>query len=382
MAERLVQLPRLGEAMAEATVVAWLVEAGEQVIVDQPLVEVETDKSVQEVVSPCAGVVTELRAETGERYQVDDVLAVVEDDREASSEIAKALAAAPEPLASDPGGAVGPAAPLPRSADRFLSPRVRRLLDLHELSVADLDLVTPTGLDGRVTAADVERLVARLDADYESQPLPSLRGAVAEGMTRSWRRPLATMACGVRLEAVLAHRRTVSGRPSLSVYALHALATALRERPQVATLIAGGRIQVPKRMRIALAVAVDGGIRMPVIEDADQKSYADLEAEVAASTEEARHGKGPGWTGAIAAVSNYGSLGLDWATPVPAAGQNCILGVGAPRRQPVWNARAKQFEPIRACELTLTIDHRVSDGADAANLLHKVIALLEHPVGG
>jgi pyruvate/2-oxoglutarate dehydrogenase complex dihydrolipoamide acyltransferase (E2) component len=384
-----VKLPQFGESAAEATIMAWLVEPGATVSAEQDLVEVQTEKSVLTVASPAAGKLLEHAVALGDKPQVGDVLAWLEcadgtvvadatNDADASTTTsaqptsAPAVAKATKPVA-------GPHRSLQRHVHvppaGFLSPRLRMLMDEHGLQPGDLSAIKGTGEGGRITADDLENYLA------EGSQLSPLRQAIATGMMRSWSRPLATAARPVKLDPLLAHRRTVDGRPSATVYALRALALALKDNVRMACRLVGTRLNQPKSLDLGVAVEVDDGVLTPVIRAVDTLSLAQLSAAIDGVLERARTGKLKATDSgdAVCAVTNYGTFGLTWATPIPQPGHATILGIGAVQSVPDWNPGTKTWDRIRQAELTLTFDHRIADGGAAARLLMRIAELMEHP---
>jgi len=385
-------LPQFGESAAEATVVTWLVQPGAPVALDQELVEVQTEKSVMTVASPVAGTLDEQAAKQNQRVAVGGVLGYVM----VADGVVLPLVAAPVPTpppwttatSATASAAIGsvpahsrfafsaelppPTAPGPA----FVSPRLRARMAEAGLSPNDLSAIPGTGASGRVTARDLERFLATT----EGSVISPLRFAVASSMARSWTRPLATVAREVRLDALLAHRRDIAGRPSATVYALRALALGLAEDDRLACKIIGNRLVRPAALDLAVAVEVDDGVLTPVLKRVNTLGLGDLTTEVHRVTEQARtRGVTDAIGPSVATVSNYGTFGITWATPIPLPGQGLILGIGALRNVPDWNPATKGWDRAREAELTLTFDHRIADGGVAARLLHRVAELLEHP---
>lgn len=393
-----IRMPQLGEAAAEATVVAWLAAPGAAVKAEQDLLEVQTEKSLLTVASPADGVLLEACAKPGSVCKVGEILGWVGEPGAAAGPAAAPPGAhdvgpaPPVPAAGAPppsapaaapaakrprarsGGGLAPPTLLAESGERgFLSPRVRHLIAEHGLKASDLAFIAGSGAGGRITAADIERYVA------SGEPLPPIRQAVAAGMTKSWTRPLATVAMPVALEALLAHRRSVPGRPSLTVYALRALALALAAGSPFARRLTGSRLHTPASVDLAVAVEVEGGVLTPVIRRVERTALAELTALVETAIERARQGTVADAGEAVGTVSNYGVFGITWATPIPLPGHSVILGLGAPHDQPVWDPQMRGWGRQRRVELTLTFDHRIADGGDAARLLARVAEGLAHP---
>jgi len=371
-----VKLPQFGESAAEATIMAWLVEPGAAITAEQDLVEVQTEKSVLTVADPVAGVMAEHVAPVGAKPQVGEILAWIDAAEGTVS------ADASQPTVSAPTTAGLTSTPTAkRQAQRqvhvppagFLSPRLRMLMDEHGLQSGDLSGIVGTGDGGRITADDVERY---LSTGAQMSPL---RQAIATSMMRSWSRPLATAARPVKLDPLLAHRRTVDGRPSATVYALRALALAFKEDERLACRLVGTRINRPKSLDLAVAVEVEDGVVTPVIRAVDTLDLPALSAAVDGVVERARTRKSGDGGDAVCAVTNYGTFGLTWATPIPQPGHATILGLGAVQSMPDWNPATKGWDRIRQAELTVTFDHRIADGGAAARLLLRIADLMEHP---
>jgi pyruvate/2-oxoglutarate dehydrogenase complex dihydrolipoamide acyltransferase (E2) component len=179
----------------------------------------------------------------------------------------------------------------------------------------------------------------------------------------------------------MAHRRTVEGRPSATVYAVAALGRALAKDDAAVCRLIGNRLIHPESIDIAVAIEVEDGVLNPVLRQADGTDLAGLTKGYQEAFEEAKERRvSPEHSGhSVATVSNYGTFGITWATPVPLPDQTLILGVGAVRNVPDWNPKTKSWDRIRAAEVTLTFDHRVCDGGHAGRLLKQIVDLLEHP---
>lgn len=392
-------MPQLGESIAEATIVNFLVNVGDQVAADQDVIEVETNKAAMNVTSPCPGKVEKLLVKLNESYPVGAVLGYLN----ASVEDAARLGLdAPEPVKNGGGAEAEVAAsnaaaaeahrkvvqptvhglPVPANARGagYMSPRMKaRMMELG-LHASDLAGVPGSGAAGRVTIQDFEKFIANLERHQMSQA-STMRVAVADAMRRSWTRPLATVAIPVCLESLLAHRRSCTARPGMALYALRALAVALSENSAPAGRLVGNKIVHPSAIDIGFAVEAEDGVLVPVIRNADKKSLKDLVQRYNELIELAHHRKLPAdATGAsIATVTNFGNFGLVWATPIPLPEQTLVLGMGAARQMPQWDENKKQFIPVMEANLTLSFDHRVLDGGAAGRLLSRVATLLGTP---
>ena len=382
-----VRMPQFGESAAEATVVAWLVQPGAAVSAEQELVEVQTEKSLLTVAAPASGTLAIQRVASGEKVAVGDVLAVLEVDAGTPGAVASTAASTAASQAASATQADAAAHPVERRRPArgdatlrasfgdaaFISPAVRSRLLEAGLTISDLATIPGTGAGGRVTVEDLEAYVAQGEA------MSPVRQAVAGAMSRSWQRPLATVAKPARMDPLLAHRRTVAGRPSATVYALRALALALVAQPTLACRLYGNRLLKAQSIDLAVAVEFDDGVLTPVIRGVEKLDLSALTLAVDQVIDRARAGRVSDAGSAVATISNYGTFGLTWATPIPLPGQASILGLGSVENVPDWDPAAKSWARARQAELTLTFDHRIADGGAAGRLLQLVGELMEHP---
>jgi pyruvate/2-oxoglutarate dehydrogenase complex dihydrolipoamide acyltransferase (E2) component len=208
-----------------------------------------------------------------------------------------------------------------------------------------------------------------------------MRVAVADAMRRSWTRPLATVALPINLDSVLHHRKKVQPKPGPALYALRALAVALGENSAPAGRLVGNVIAHPPAIDIGFAVEAEDGVLVPVLRGADKKTLSELVTRYNELVELARARRLPNDAtgGSIATVTNFGTFGLTWATPIPLPEQTLVLGMGAGRKAPHWDEARQQFVPIMEANLTLSFDHRVLDGGAAGRLLSRIAALMAKP---
>ncbi len=414
-------MPQLGESIAEATVVEIDISAGSDVAADQEIFQVETNKAMMGVTTPCAGKILEIVAEAGASYAVGATLAFLEAEEEEARRSGLAPIAPPESVApgyvpasaadamtSDaaaqndrPHFAVDPAdqidtssseqpqvrptisgLPVPATASgaSYLSPRLKARMEDFGLNAADLAGVAGSGAGGRVTVEDFEKFIREIEQRKITAASP-MRIAVADSMRRSWTRPLATVGSPIRLDALLAHRRECDPKPGIALYVIRALAVALAENTAIAGRLIGDRIIHPDSIDIGFAVEVADGVLVPVMKSLDGLTLAELTRPYEKLVRQARDRKlPPEATGTgIATVTNFGTFGIVWATPIPLPEQNLVLGLGAGRKQPVWSDEDSQFIPVTEAEMTLSFDHRVLDGGAAGRLLERIANLLQTP---
>ena len=394
-------MPQLGESIAEATIVDIKVKPGEEVVADQEIIDVETNKAVMGVTTPCKGKIDKITAQLKETYPVGTVLGYVEASEQDAARFKKT---APEPPAPElakeiPGRDEESAKPMPardgaqtKSRDGglpvpvatrgagFLSPRVRARIAELKLTNADLAGIFGTGAGNRVTIKDLENFLGGIEKQKVSEA-SAIRTGVADAMRRSWTRPLATIGSSVRLDPVLQDRQSRDPKPGPALYAVRALALALAENPSAAAKLVGGRVVQSNSIDVGVAVEAEDGIMVPIIRAADKTSLADLTAKYQELVELARKRRiSPDMqAGGIAAVSNFGTFGVEWGTPIPLPDQTLLLGLGIGKKIPSWDDTKNEFVPKTEAQITLSFDHRSLDGGGAGRLLKRVIEFLEDP---
>jgi len=389
-------MPQLGESIAEATIVNILVKVGDRVEADQDLIEVETNKATMKVASHCAGRVEKLMVDLNESYPVGTVLGFlqvskVDAQRLGLDQMPPTPAVRQSETNGDTHETISPrkhveptvrGLPVPAHAAgaTYMSPRMRARMNELGLHAGDLAGIAGSGAAGRVTIQDFENFIAHLERN-KLTPASSMRVAVADAMRRSWTRPLATVALPLSLEPMLAHRKISNSKPGPALYALRALAIALSENSAPAGRLIGHRIVHPQAIDVGFAVEAEDGVLVPVLRGADKKRLSDLVAKYNELVDLARQRKLPADAtgGSIATVTNFGTFGLTWATPIPLPEQTLVLGMGAGRVVPSWSAAKQQFEPVTEANLTLSFDHRVLDGGAAGRLLARIAALMQKP---
>ena len=395
-------MPQLGESIAEATIVDIKVKPGDEVAVDQEIIDVETNKAVMGVTTPCKGKIEKITAQLKETYPIGSVLGYVEAS-EADAARFKKQAPPPQTVAEeiparadqevkparqekvaarDGDGARPGGLPVPATLKgaSFVSPRVRARMAELQLTAADLAAITGTGAGNRVTIKDLENFLHKID-NQSVKEASAIRAGVADAMRRSWTRPLSTVGSSVNLDPVLQDRQSRDPKPGPGLYATRALALALAESPTAAAKLIGNRVVQSNSIDVGVAVEAEDGIMVPVIRNAEKTSLADLVKKYQELVDLARKRRiSPDMqAGGIATVSNFGTFGVEWGTPIPLPDQTLLLGLGAGKKVPSWDETKKKFVPKTEAQITLSFDHRSIDGGGAARLLKRVIELLEEP---
>ena len=392
-------MPQLGESIAEATIRDVKIEIGQSVDADEDILEVETEKAMMEVTTPCPGQILEIIAKIDTSYPVGAILGYIEaseeyvqksksieepdDLSEQKSENLTNKKAENNDLANPSVTPTIEGLPVPAKATgaRYISPRLRARMEDLGLNAADLAGIAGSGAGGRITVEDFESFMYDLETKKTS-PASSMRIAVADSMRRSWSRPLATVGSPVKLDSLLNHRKKSNPKPGPTIYAIRALAIALGERTASAGRLVGNQIVHPDSIDIGFAVEVDDGVLVPVIRKVDQIPLKDLIGEYSSLVDAAKKRRLPKEASSppgIATVTNFGTFGIVWATPIPLPEQNLVLGLGFGQQKPSWDQEKKSWMPVVEAELTLSFDHRVLDGGGAGRLLSRIAELLQNP---
>jgi pyruvate dehydrogenase E2 component (dihydrolipoamide acetyltransferase) len=401
-----VKLPDIGEGIAEGEIVKWLVRAGDAVKEDQPLVEVMTDKASVEIPSPRTGTIAQLHAEEGATVPVGSVIVTIAVAGEAA--VAAVATAAAHSTAQSPAHTAvsAPASSAGAAAVIQATPAVRALA--KELGVA-IESVKGTGPGSRIVADDVRAAAgatsghaapahataaasaraARADEPEERVPLRGLRRKIADHMRRSLSTAAQfTFVAECDMTAVVAHRAAHKSRAESAgikltyiAYVFRALSEPLRQFPLVnASLDDAAQEVVLKRFyHLGLATNTDDGLTVPIVHHADRLSLFALAREIERLANAARghHLKIDELQGGTFTVTSTGAHGGLLATPILHHPQVAILGVHEVKPKPV--VRDGQIVARDMTNLSLSLDHRVVDGAVGADFLYALIERLEHP---
>ena len=372
------KLPDLGEGLTEGEIARWLVSEGDEVGEDQPLVEIQTDKTTVEIPSPAAGTVARILVEEGNTVPVGTLLVVIGGDATRSEEQPRAEPAPQRDAARSAVFADEAGGRRPEGRVRA-TPLVRRLAE--ELGV-ELEALSGTGPQGRVTEDDVRRAAARERGAGEPppegrrEPLRGVRRVIAEHLARSHHEiPAVT----VVEECDFTELDSVRGRRSFLPYVLAATVRGLTEVRELNARLEGEEIVFLDRYDLGVAVQTEQGLVVPVLRGADAKSLDELEAEAARLAEAARAGRlePAELRGSTFTVTSGGKLGGLFATPLVNHPEVGILGVHRIADRPV--VRDGAIVPRKIGLLSCTFDHRVVDGVRATEFLLAVVESLEQP---
>ena len=421
-------MPALSPTMEEGTLAKWLVKEGDTVQSGDLLAEIETDKATMEFEAVDEGVIGKiLIAEGTENVKVNTAIAVLLGDGESAADIGSAPAA-PAPAAVETPAAApvataapAPAAPAASNGMRiFASPLARRIAADKGV---DLTQIAGTGPHGRIVKADVEGATAApkaaapapaaaapaapapakaptvsvegvakiyADREYTEIPLDGMRKTIAARLTEAKSTiPHFYLRRDIKLDALMAFRAQINKglesrgvKLSVNDFIIKACANALQSVPAANAVWAGDRVLQLKPSDVAVAVAVDGGLFTPVLKDVDKKSLSALSSEMKDLAGRARNKKlAPHeYQGGSFAISNLGMFGIDNFDAVINPPHGAILAVGAGVKKPVIGDDG-DITIATVMSVTLSVDHRVIDGALGAELLKAIVDNLENPMG-
>jgi 2-oxoglutarate dehydrogenase E2 component (dihydrolipoamide succinyltransferase) len=403
-----IRVPTLGESVTEATIGRWFKKAGDAVAVDEPLVELETDKVTIEVPAPSAGVLGEISAKDGETVAVGALLGQISDGAPAALAKPAAAPAKAAPPPPPPTAAPAPAAK-PQAAEAPLAPSVRRL---SAESGIDATTVPGSGKDGRVTKGDMLAAIEKAASAPTpvNQPAASVQVRAPSPADDAAREERVKM---TRLRQTIARRlkdvqntaamlTTFNEVDMTNVMALRAhykdifekkhgsklgfmgffakaCVQALKDIPAVNAEIDGGDLIYKNYYHIGVAVGTDKGLVVPVVRDCDQKSIAEIEKSIADFGHRARDGhlKIDEMQGGTFTITNGGIYGSLMSTPILNAPQSGILGMHKIQERPMAIGGKVEVRPMMY--LALSYDHRVIDGKEAVTFLVRVKESLEDP---
>jgi pyruvate dehydrogenase E2 component (dihydrolipoamide acetyltransferase) len=372
-----VRLPQWGMGMQEGTVVSWLRAEGDRIEEGDPLVEIESEKVTDTIYAPESGVLARILRPEGEDVRVYETLAIIASPDEALNEPLT-------PAGSRPGNRPGQdqaseaaldqvSIATDRRTHRQIEPRARRLAEVNGV---DLEHIQGSGPDGRVTERDVQEALARPEAEkIETVPLSSKRAVIARRMVQS----LQTMAQltlvsevdVTELEAWRARRPPDRGIGYNEIF-IAAVGRALAEHPHLNARLEADGLLMMREVNVGLAVSVEDGLVVPVVRQVNSKSVEVISREIRELVARARSGRlsFEDVSGGNFTVTNLGAYGVDAFTPIINPPESGILGVGRISDRAAWH----QDDLVRrkVVTLSLTFDHRITDGLPAAIFLQTI----------
>jgi 2-oxoglutarate dehydrogenase E2 component (dihydrolipoamide succinyltransferase) len=393
-----VRVPQLPESVADATLVTWHKQAGDTVARDENLADLETDKVVLEVPAPVAGVIKSLDKDAGATVTSGQLLAVIDEQAAVAAKPAPKTESkrTPEPKKAEraPPATSKEAPPAAKEdAGGKLSPAARRLVEENRLSA---DEIAGSGRDGRISKADVTQhleggTVARDEAGSRKDqrvPMSRLRARIAQRLVEAQAtQALLTTFNDIDMQALMALRSRYKEpfeqrhgvRLGFMSFFVKACIEALHRFPVVNASVEGSDIVYHEYYDIGVAVSTDRGLIVPVLRDADRKSFAEIEKAVTGFAERARNGTITidELTGGTFSITNGGVFGSLLSTPIVNAPQSAILGMHRIQQRPVAVGDQVVVRPMMY--VAMTYDHRIIDGREAVQFLVAVKEALEDP---
>ena len=394
-----VKVPALAESVPDATLLDWYKQAGESVARGENLIDLETDKVTLEIAAPEAGVLKEIKKQTGDVVLTDDILAVIDTEGAASDSVeAPSSGAANDESAGDTGG-----------SSKF-GPAVRKLIEEHQLNP---DEIAATGKDGRITKADIQKHLENASAPKEPlaspEPATTIRARDDDAnvirpeervpMTRLRKRTAERLLNAQHTNAILTTFNEVNMGPFMALRTHHkdafekrhgvrlgfmsifvkAAVEALKRFPVVNASIDGDDIIYHGYFDIGVAVGSEKGLVVPILRDADRLPFAEVERKISEFGERARDGKLTieELTGGTFTISNGGVFGSMLSTPILNPPQSAILGMHKIQDRAVVENGEILIRPVMY--VALSYDHRIIDGREAVQFLDTIRQAIEDP---
>jgi 2-oxoglutarate dehydrogenase E2 component (dihydrolipoamide succinyltransferase) len=420
-----VVMPQMGESIFEGTITKWLKKPGDKVERDQPLFEISTDKVDAEIPAPVSGVLQEIKVEAGQTVQVNTVVATIGGEggvARASGPSARleepghTPVAAPPPQQPSVARASGPSARLeePGHTEERLrsSPLVRKMAKEHQV---DLHQVPGSGLGGRITKQDMEQFLAggaqraaqpaapAPAASRPAAPAPSplpgevvpmtpMRKKIAERMVESKRTSAhvhsvyevdMTRVSAIREREKKGFEQRNNTRLTFTTFFCRAAVNALRKFPIINASVEGDSIRYHRNVNLGIAVALDWGLIVPIIKNAEEKNFLGIQRAMLDLADRARLKKlnPDDVQGGTFTITNPGQFGQMFGLPIILQPQVAIMGIGSIKKQPVVVTDKSGMDSIAIrsiCHISMGYDHRVIDGAVADQFLREVAQYLEN----
>lgn len=352
-------MPRLSLTMKQGMVGKWYKQEGQMVEKGEPIAEVVSEKATYDLEAPASGLLRRILVQEGVDTPVNAVLAVITAPDETFSEM-ETISETPQPIE-------------PEGEKRVLaSPAAKRLAREYGMN---LSTIVGSGPDGRIVERDVERFIEERDETApkvkEIVPLSGFRRTSAERLSMSFKTaPHSTIMMDVEVaKAVELHEKA---QVSFTTIIVKAVSKALAELPHINSRLEKDEIKMFEDVNVGVAVATKNGLLVPVIRNSDKKSLEEIEAAIKQLSEKAKQGKlsRQEVTGGTFTITNLGMYGVDFFTPIINPPESAILGVGRVADKPVIIGGRVEVKPVMT--LSLSYDHRIIDGAPAAEFLRNV----------
>ena len=394
--EMKIVLPKLGESIHSATIVQWFKKVGDPIHLDEPLLEVSTDKVNSEIPSPVAGILRAIHAQPDQELQVGDLLAVVA--------TGAAIAVSSPSLSAEPAVAQTSTS---QDMKDFYSPALLRQAREMGISLEEIERIPGTGAGGRVTRRDLETHVekksspqrpcpmmaqksAPATSEVERLKMSGMRKAIADNMVRSfYEAPHATLVTEVDVTPIMkliqkekdAFLEKHGAKLTITSFVAHAVARALQEFPLINSSLDGDTILVKRFVNIGIAVSIDQGLVVPVIKNCQQLGLTELAQAIGSLSAKARVNKlqPDDSAGGTISMTNFGMSGVQIGVPIIRYPEVAIIGIGAICKR-VVPLHDDMLAVRQMVHISLTFDHRVLDGMYGCGFLGAVKKHLEEDV--
>lgn len=387
-------MPALSPTMEEGNLVRWLKKEGDVIKSGMVIAEIETDKATMEVEAADDGILGKIVIPEGtDEVKVNSLIALLLEPGESADSLTS-FSSVPAPVSSTSTVESSVSTPKEPSivvtkeiTERvFATPLARRIADNKQI---DLSTVTPSGPNGRIVKADVENAKAPVqiadDTSFVDEKLPNMRKVIAKRLSESKQMiPHFYLSLSCKIDALLTIRSEINSardeKISVNDFVIKALAKALHDVPEANVMWNETSVRKFNSVDISVAVAIEGGLVTPIVRSAHRKSLGDISTEMKALIVKAREGKlkPEEFQGGTFSLSNLGMFGIEDFNAIINPPQSGILAVGAGKQEAI--VENGQLTIGTMMKLTLSVDHRVVDGAVGANLLQKIQDYLEHPV--
>ncbi|MDX8430687.1 MAG: dihydrolipoamide acetyltransferase family protein [Candidatus Algichlamydia australiensis] len=375
-----VRLPKLGESILSAKIVQWFKQEGERVDLDEPLLEVSTDKVNSEIPSPVSGVIRKIFAKPDDDLEVGALLCHIETGTKAEESTVKEEVPQEEP------------APTQESMTHYLSPAVIRIASEAGIPLDELKKIPATGAGGRVSKKDIENYLKKRSStpasDHEERvKMSGMRKAIAESMVKSfYQAPHATLVAEIDItnikNSIAANKESFQKehgcKLTITSYVAHAISQAITKFPLLNASVDHDHIVLKRHINLGIAVSVKEGILVPVIPQIDKLSHPEVAQKLADLAAKARSQtlKPDEVQGSTITMTNFGMSGVKIGIPIIHHPEVAIIGMGAIEKKVVAN-EDDSFGVRSVIHISLTFDHRIIDGMYGCDFLGSLKTMLE-----
>lgn len=401
MADVKVLLPKLGESILSATIVQWFKEEGDSVEVDEPLLEVSTDKLNSEIPSPVKGTIKKIHAKVDQELNVGDLLVEIQTGEDIEKKRG-ALKKEEKPLEEkkiEESGAKPSKCKIEKNRKIFLSPVAKILVEKNNISPDELEMISPTGAGGRVSRKDIEDYLKRAkDRSFqlprkqglektEAIKMSPMRKTIAKNMVKSSQEiPSGSLIIEIDVTDVLKFIKDIKEdflkkngfKITITSFLLKAIAKALKDSPLVNATLIDDTVYIKKDINIGLAVNIESGLIVPVIKNAESKLISELARDVFLLGEKARKSKlaSDDIEGGTITMTNFGMGGALIGIPIIKYPEAAIIGIGTIVKKVVV-LDDDSFAVRSIINVSLTFDHRIIDGMYGSNFMQRFKSYIE-----